>query len=58
MIVFRKSVSYSDARFAAGHLSRSEQRIEDSAVLRVVGWVDLQRNQRPDVAQVDGVHVR
>ena len=47
-----------DAWFAPGHLPRREQRIEDAAVLRMLGRVDLQWNQRPDVAQIDGIHVR
>ena len=47
-----------DGRFARGHLARREQRVEDAAVLRVLGRVDLQRDQRPHVAEVDGIHVR
>ena len=47
-----------DLWFTAGHLARSEQRIEDATVLRVLGRVDLQRDHRSDVAEVDRVHVR
>ena len=47
-----------DAWFTSGHLPRGEQRIEDAAVLRMLGRVDLQWNQRPHVAQIDGIHVR
>ena len=47
-----------DGRFARGHLPRREERVEDAAVLRVVGRVDLQRDQRPHIAEVDGIHVR
>ena len=47
-----------DPRFASGHLARSEQRVEDAAVLRVLGRIDLQRNQRSNVAQIDRIHVR
>ncbi len=47
-----------DAWFPSGHLPRSEQRIEDAAVLRMLGRVDLQWDQRPHVAQIDRIHVR
>ena len=47
-----------DLWFTAGHLARSEQRIEDATVLGVLGRVDLQRDQRSHVAEVDRVHIR
>ena len=47
-----------DEWLPSGHLPRSEQRVEDPAVLRMLGRIDLQRNQRADVAQIDRVHVR
>jgi len=46
-----------DAWFTPGHLPRREQGIEDATVLRVFGWVDLQRDQRSHVAEVDRIHV-
>src|SRR5947208_3111724 len=42
-----------DARFAPGHLPRGEQGVEDATVLRVLRRVDLQRDHRSDVAEVD-----
>jgi uncharacterized protein YjhX (UPF0386 family) len=47
-----------DARFTSGHLSRSEQRVENATVLRMLGRIDLERDQRADIAEIDGVHVR
>ena len=47
-----------DAGFPPGHLPGSEQRIQDAAVLRVLGRIDLQWDHRADVAEIDGVHVR
>jgi hypothetical protein len=47
-----------DARFAASHLTWSEQRVEDAPVLHMLVRVDLQRDQRPHVAEIDRVHVR
>ena len=40
-----------------GHLAGGEDRVEELAVLLVVGRVDLQGDQGPDVLQVHGVGV-
>jgi hypothetical protein len=40
------------------HLLGGEDRVEDLAVLLVLRRVDLQRDERADVAEVDGRHVR
>ena len=48
---------FGDARFATGHLPRREQRIEDAPVLRMLRRIDLQRNQRSQVTEVDCIHV-
>jgi hypothetical protein len=41
-----------------GHPLGREQRVEELAVLAVLGGVDLQRDQRPDLADGDRVHTR
>lgn len=47
-----------DRLLQLGHLAGCEQRVEELSVLLVVGRVDLERDERPDVLQVDGRHVR
>jgi hypothetical protein len=41
-----------------GHLAGGEDGIEQLPELLVLRWVDLQRDQRPDVLQVHRVRVR
>ena len=47
-----------DVGFLRLHLLRGEDRIEDLPVLRVLGRIDVQRDQRPDVAEIQTAHRR